>query len=207
MRQRAVFLDRDGVIIENRDDYCKSWAEVEFLPGALEALRRLSVSDRAIVIVTNQSAVGRGLLSAGQAHAINAQLIEAIQAHGGRIDAAYICPHHPDEACRCRKPAPGLFLRAAEELGVTLAEAWMIGDAATDVQAAHAIGARGILVRTGRGVEQSAQLRGMNGPIVEDLRAAVNWILERDAIQEKISGRELVHQHDEVAGLSTHSRV
>ncbi len=191
LRKRVVFLDRDGVIIENRDDYCKAWEEAVFVPGAFEALRRLSASSRAIVIVTNQSAVGRGLLSLESAQAINTRLVKEISRRGGRIDAVYICPHHPDAGCRCRKPAAGMFFRAEKELGLTLEDAWMIGDAVTDIQAAQAIRARGILVCTGRGAAQAGRLGGVECHIAADLRRAVDLILEQDSIPEKILGPEL----------------
>src|SRR5436190_23406732 len=102
----AVFLDRDGVIIENREGYVRSWEDVAFLPGVLGALRRLARLSCAVAIVTNQSPVGRGLLTLEAAEAINRRVVARIEAAGGRIDASYLCPHRPDERCGCRKPAP-----------------------------------------------------------------------------------------------------
>ena len=176
----AVFLDRDGVIVENRSDYVKSWKEVHFLPGALEALRRLGRSEYALVLVTNQSAIGRGIISLEQAMEINQCVIAEIAARGGRVDASYLCPHRPDEGCNCRKPAPGMLLRAVEEFGLDLARSYAIGDAVSDIQAAQGAGARGILVLTGRGVEQASLLeaQGLSGcPVMTDLSAAVDYIL------------------------------
>jgi len=183
--RRAVFLDRDGVIIENRDDYIRSWQEVYFLPGASEALRRLSHSDYAVVLVSNQSAVGRGIISLEQALRINQRVVAEIEARGGRVDASYLCPHHPDEGCNCRKPAPGMLLRAAEELGLDLVRSYVIGDAASDIQAAQAVGAQGILLLTGRGVEQVSALeaRGLKGCLVmANLSTAVDYILGQEEI-------------------------
>jgi len=131
-------LDRDGVIIENRTDYVKSWEEVHFLPGAFEALRRLSRSDYVLVLVTNQSAVGRGIVTLDKTMEINERVVAEIKTKGGRVDASYICPHHPDEGCDCRKPAPGMLLRAAEELKLDLARSYAVGDAVSDIQAARA---------------------------------------------------------------------
>src|SRR5262245_33740328 len=108
----TLFLDRDGVIIENRADYVKSLGEVAFIPGALRALARMAKHGGHIVIVTNQSAIGRGLLTPVTLEAIHMYMQEAIAAVGGRIDGIYVCPHHPDDNCDCRKPAPGLLLRA-----------------------------------------------------------------------------------------------
>jgi len=173
-----VFLDRDGVIIENRSDYVKSWEEVRLLPGAFEALRRLSRSEYALVLVTNQSAIGRGIISLEQAVEINARVIAEIEAQGGRIKASYLCPHRPEERCDCRKPVPGMLLRAAEELGLDLERSYAIGDAVSDIEAARAAGVRGILVLTGRGSEQKALLGGdMDCLVMDDLRAAVDYIL------------------------------
>ncbi len=147
----AVFLDRDGVIIENRPDHVKSWSEVRFFDGSLAAMRRLAASRRAIVIVSNQAVVGRGLLDEEVAWQLQGQIVAAIVAGGGRIDASYLCPHHPQAGCACRKPAPGMLLQAARDLDLDLSRSWLIGDACSDLQAARAAGVRGILVRTGAG--------------------------------------------------------
>lgn len=152
----AIFLDRDGVIVENRDDYVRSPGDISFIPGALPALAKLASSPFAIVIVTNQAAVGRGLISLAEAEAINRFVTAEIVRAGGRVDGAYLCPHRPDEGCECRKPRPGLLLQAAAELNLDLKRSWMIGDALTDLQAGEAAGARPLLVLTGRGKDQSA---------------------------------------------------
>jgi D-glycero-D-manno-heptose 1,7-bisphosphate phosphatase len=175
----AVFLDRDGVIIENRPDHVKAWSEVRFLEGSLAALRRLAAAPLAIVIVSNQAVVGRGLLDEEVAWQLQRQLVAEIAAGGGRIDASYLCPHHPQAGCVCRKPAPGMLLQAARDLRLDLRRSWLVGDAVSDLQAAHAAGARGILVQTGRGAEQEKLLLTSAGPwpVVTDLPAAVEEIL------------------------------
>jgi D-glycero-D-manno-heptose 1,7-bisphosphate phosphatase len=175
-----VFLDRDGVINENRADYVKSWAEVSFLPRALTAIRRLSQSCYRLVIVTNQSAVGRGIISLRAAQEINQRLLDAIGAYEGRIDGVYMCPHHPDAACGCRKPQPGLLLRAAAELSIDLEGSYLVGDSWSDLAAAQAAGVRGILVLTGRGREtaQCLSTEARAGiPVLADLWAATDYIL------------------------------
>ncbi len=155
MKQPAIFLDRDGVIIENCSNYVRSWADVEIFPQALAALAAVRHSDYRIVLVTNQSAVGRGHISRETAEAINDRLLAVIRDAGGRVDAVYMCPHGPDDGCDCRKPLPGLLLRAADELDIDLARSVMIGDALTDIRAGQAAGARqSILLRTGRGRDQ-----------------------------------------------------
>lgn len=154
-RQPALFLDRDGVIIENRDHYVLSWTDVEFLPGALEALASLRDAPLRIVIVTNQSPIGRGLVDRATIEDINARVIAAIETAGGRIDAAYICPHAPADGCDCRKPQPGMLRQAAADLNIDLSQSVMVGDALTDIGAGQSAGvAEAVLVRTGRGARQ-----------------------------------------------------
>lgn len=180
MKRPAIFLDRDGVIIENRSDYVKSWSEVEFLPGAFDALRYLAETDWVIVLITNQSAVGRGIISREKAVRINQQVVGAIRAQGGRVDGVYLCPHHPDGNCGCRKPQSGLLLQAADELDLDLGRSYLIGDAMTDMQAAEAASVKGILVLTGRGQEQVKKADREDSspwPVVADLGAAVDYIL------------------------------
>lgn len=151
----AIFLDRDGVIIENRPDYIRSWEDVSFYPEALPALAQICHLPYSIVLITNQSAVGRGIISLNKAWSINQQLVDVIDQNGGRIDGVYMCPHAPWESCTCRKPKPGLILQAASELCIDLSRSLMIGDALTDLYAANAAGVpQAALVRTGRGVAQ-----------------------------------------------------
>lgn len=152
---KGIFLDRDGVIIENRLDYVRSWKDVEFLPGALTALVKLASTPYKIIVVTNQSAVGRGILTFEEAETISNQILSVIKENGGRIDAYYVCPHAPEEECSCRKPKPGMLLAAAQELQIDLQNSLMVGDALTDMQAGQSAGVpRNYLVLTGRGREQ-----------------------------------------------------
>ena len=153
--QPAIFLDRDGVIIANRSDYVRSWADVEIYPQALTALAALRGSGYKVIIVTNQSPIGRGILARAQVDEINRRLLEIIEAAGGEVDGVYLCPHHPDDGCDCRKPRPGMLLRAAKEHDIDLGRSLMIGDALSDLQAGLAakVG-RVALVRTGRGARQ-----------------------------------------------------
>lgn len=151
----AIFLDRDGVIIENREDYVRSWSDVAFIPAALKALHAAHNSPYKIVLVTNQSAIGRGLITLEQAEEINQRVVAAVTASGGRVDATFMCPHTPQEGCNCRKPLPGLFLQAAEKLNLDLSRSFMVGDALSDLQAGRTAGVReAMLVQTGRGQAQ-----------------------------------------------------
>lgn len=156
----AIFLDRDGVIIENNPAYVRSWDDVIFIPNSLSALAQLRHSSYKIVIVTNQSAVGRGILSTAEAADINLRLVDKICRNGGRIDGVYMCPHAPKDSCHCRKPKPGLLLEAARELDLDLEKSILIGDAISDLQAGQAAGLKHtILVRTGRGKDQEKLAR------------------------------------------------
>jgi D-glycero-D-manno-heptose 1,7-bisphosphate phosphatase len=151
----AIFLDRDGVIIENRPEYVRSWSDVQFLPGALEAMARLNDSPYVVILVTNQSAVGRGVISMTQALDIQRKIDAVIISKGGRIDDTFMCPHAPWEDCFCRKPLPGLLFQAAEKLSVDLKRSIMVGDALSDIQAGRSAGLkRSVMVLTGRGKNQ-----------------------------------------------------
>ena len=147
----AVFLDRDGVINRRRPDHVKSWAEFEFLPGALDALSDLRAINAPVVIITNQGAVGRGLISADQLRDIHCRMLRAIEAAGGHVSAIYTCLHAPAEGCACRKPKPALFHQASADLRIDLPRSVMIGDSPTDVLAGRAAGCRPILISDGGG--------------------------------------------------------
>lgn len=180
IKRPAIFLDRDGVINRNRADHVKTWAEFEFLPGVLPALRRLTQLEWPVVVISNQAIVGRGLVSQYALDAINMHMITTVQSVGGRIDRAFYCPHRPEDQCGCRKPRPGLLLQAAEEMKLDLADSFFVGDAESDVMAAKAVGCRPVLVKTGRGTGQMDILRQgqvMGYYLADDLADAVNWIL------------------------------
>lgn len=178
MSRKAVFLDRDGVINKDRLDFVKSWEEFEFLPSAMEALAILAKTPYRIVVISNQSGIGRGLLSEATLQEIHARMIDQIESCGGRIDAVYYCPHSPDAGCRCRKPAPGLFLAAAQELGIDLTSSWAVGDRQRDVQAANRVGLSSILLdRTLPDVDETpeVQLKFVRAAdLVEAIRIVLN---------------------------------
>ena len=180
MMQPAIFLDRDGVINRNRTDHVKSWAEFEFLPGVLDALRQLTRLEWPVVVVSNQAIVGRGLVSRQTIDEIGEQMTSVVWSRGGRIDKVYYCPHRPEEHCECRKPRPGLLVRAASEMGLDLPHSFFVGDAESDVLAAQIVGCRPVLVKTGRGFGQMAVLRQSNVMgyyLADDLADAINWIM------------------------------
>ena len=154
--QPALFLDRDGVIIENRQDYIRSWSDVAIYPQALAALAKIKSSQHKIFIITNQSVIGRGLISQDAGQEINERLVKKIQFSGGRIDGVFMCPHAPQDNCNCRKPQPGLLLDAASLHSIDLKNSILVGDALSDILAGQNAGIpRNVLVLSGRGLVQS----------------------------------------------------
>jgi len=171
----VVFLDRDGVINRMRSDYVKRWEELEIVPGALPALGRLSAGGCELIVLTNQSAIGRGLVSRQTVDEIHRRLAQAIEASGGRVREFLVCPHTPSDGCGCRKPAPGLLIRARDEFGVDLSNAVLVGDQLSDVAAARAAGCRAILLDpTG---ELAAGLGGDGYVVAGSLSDAADIIL------------------------------
>jgi D-glycero-D-manno-heptose 1,7-bisphosphate phosphatase len=182
----AIFLDRDGVIIENKSDYVRDWSEVKIFPEAIQTLSHSALRNYKIVVVTNQSAIGRGLISLETATEINRRLVHFIHDCGGKVDGVYLCPHKPDDDCSCRKPKPGLLLQAAGELSLDLRRSWMIGDAWSDVQAGQNAGVQhAVLLKTGRGREELLLPRPENITshlIFDNLFQAINAIITIDKI-------------------------
>ena len=155
---RAVFLDRDGVLTRERPDHVKSPQELEILPGIEAPLREIRKRGFRIIIVTNQSVVGRGLTTHHEMSKIHDKLRLELERLGCSIDGIYYCPHRPDEGCDCRKPEPGLILRASSELGIDIERSWMIGDKEMDLEAARRAGCQGIRVPTnGNGLTEAAR--------------------------------------------------
>jgi D-glycero-D-manno-heptose 1,7-bisphosphate phosphatase len=171
-----VFLDRDGVLIENVPSYVRKWEEVEIFPFSTESLRRLADAGFALFVVTNQAIVGRGIMTLHEIKSLHGRIMQAVDPEG-LVSKSYLCPHGPDDDCDCRKPLPGSLLRAAEEFGVDLASSFMVGDAVSDAEAGLAAGTRAIMVRTGRGLSQIELLDGHDVTVVDDLSAAVDLIL------------------------------
>lgn len=179
--KRAVFLDRDGVINKNRPDNVKVWDEFVFEAGSQDALARLGASEFQIVVVSNQSGIGRGQMTSETVDAIHSQMIGMIAPAGGRIDRIYYCPHRPEDNCTCRKPSPELLLRARDELKLDLAHSYFVGDWIDDVRAAQRAGVTPLLVLSGRGNHALEEMRLAEMPpprIFENLDAAVSWILQ-----------------------------
>lgn len=185
----AVFLDRDGVINAERSDYVKCWQEFRFLPGSLEALRKLASFRVPVFVVTNQSVIGRQIISACDVESIHRHMTEKIARVGLQLREIFICPHHPEQGCTCRKPAPGMLLRAAANYGLNLPHSYFIGDSITDYQAAKRCNCQPILVRSGlQGAKIDSLLESnLSAPIYDDLAGAVNHLkrLFRDISPEE----------------------
>lgn len=194
MRGRpAIFLDRDGTVIQEVDFLLKE-EDVALLPGAAEAIRLCRTRGYLVIVVTNQSAVARGLITESDLAKINKRMEELLAAEGATVDALYYCPHHPDEGlgpyrrdCECRKPRPGMLLQAAAEHEIDLHSSVMVGDSLRDVEAGHRAGCEAALVLTGYGEEQQgtafAQDDLIRRPdyIASDILQAVIWRAERSS--------------------------
>jgi D-glycero-D-manno-heptose 1,7-bisphosphate phosphatase len=175
-----VLLDRDGTLNVERD-YLSDPAQLELLPGVSQALRRLRELGFGLVVVSNQSGVGRGYFNLDAVERIHQRLKQMLAAEGAAVDAFYICPHAPDEACDCRKPLTGMVDQAVAEWGFDPKDGFIIGDKEADIDLGHAVGARPILVRTGWGKDTEQAGDCQPEIIVDDLPAAVRWIEQETA--------------------------
>jgi D-glycero-D-manno-heptose 1,7-bisphosphate phosphatase len=176
---RAVFLDRDGTIILDHG-YLKEAHQVGLLAGAGEALAQIRAHGFALVLVSNQSGIGRGLITPEQAEQVHQAVLERLAEYGVRLDAVFYCPHAPEEACRCRKPSPEMFVRAARELDLDLADSFMVGDQATDMEAGKRAGCRTILLapRGGeRDLNDSVRLQ-QSDEVARDWAEVVQHVLQ-----------------------------
>jgi D-glycero-D-manno-heptose 1,7-bisphosphate phosphatase len=181
--RHTVFLDRDGVINEDSPDYIKSWEEFRFIPGSLEAIAEFSRRGYRVLVVSNQSGVGRGLIPATTLEQMHENLAAASEAAGGHIDGFFFCPHRPEENCPCRKPRTGLILQACQRHGIDLSCAAMVGDSAKDIITARRAGcALAVLVRTGDIATAQAALSAEGirpDHVADNLKTAAEWIVDR----------------------------
>ncbi|MDJ0927028.1 MAG: D-glycero-beta-D-manno-heptose 1,7-bisphosphate 7-phosphatase [Gammaproteobacteria bacterium] len=180
---KLVVLDRDGVINADSPDYIKSPDEWRPLAGSLGAIAQLTQAGFDIVVASNQSGVGRGLFDQKQLDAIQDKMRTAIGSRGGHLDAIYVCPHHPDDKCDCRKPKPGLLRQIETDRGISLHGVPVIGDSARDLDAARAVGAWPMLVLTGNGEATARSYPELaTVDVFDDLAAAAAALIE--AIRE-----------------------
>jgi len=170
----AVFLDRDGTLMQDVD-YCGDPQDIHLFAGASDALGQLKYAGYKLIVVTNQSGIGRGYFSEEQYRTVEREL--ARQIGDGLIDATYHCPHLPDDGCRCRKPLPDMVVRAAGDHALDLARSFLVGDKRSDIECGRSAGVKTILVRTGYGKDTDCDLADF---VANDLAEAANLILGRD---------------------------
>lgn len=185
--ERAVFLDRDGTIIEEVG-YLDRPERVELFPWTIDAIRVLNRAGLAVVLVSNQSGVARGFFTEAVVDAVHQRLADMLAEGGARIDAYYYCPHHPDgkvpqyaQPCSCRKPGRALVDRAVQEFGIDPARSFVVGDRWLDVALGRVVGARSILVRTGYGASEETKPPAdvAADAVTDNVIAASSWILGR----------------------------
>jgi D-glycero-D-manno-heptose 1,7-bisphosphate phosphatase len=176
MARRFVLLDRDGTIIVERH-YLSDPEQVVLLPGAAEGIAALNSLGLGVVVATNQSGVGRGYFDAQALQHVHARMLQLLAASGATIEAIYVCPHRPDENCPCRKPRPGLALRAAAEWGFEPQRCWVVGDKPCDIELGQRLGAETFLVRTGYGEWWAGECRADH--VVDDLAAVAQRIAQQ----------------------------
>jgi D-glycero-D-manno-heptose 1,7-bisphosphate phosphatase len=172
-KKRFVLIDRDGTINVEKD-YLSDPAGLELIPGAADGLRSLQALGLGLVVVTNQSGIGRGYFTLDALGAIHGRLRDLLAEEGVTLDGLYFCPHGPDDDCDCRKPLPGMVLQAAKDLNFNPKSAFVIGDKTADIDLGRAVGAKTVLVRTGYGKQHEGKCRPDH--IADDLLAAAQWI-------------------------------
>jgi heptosyltransferase-2 len=182
----TVFLDRDGTLNEDTG-YVKSPEELRLLPGVVTALGRLKGAGARVIVLTNQSGIARGYFNFSDLEAIHSKLRQQLGEAGVELDGLYLCPHHPDDRCTCRKPARGMVERAVADFPIDLARSYVVGDSARDIELAKRIGAQAALVMTGpSGREALAELNERGIPpdyVAENLEQVVDWIMVRNGQQ------------------------
>lgn len=191
---KLVILGRDGILNVFRDDHVKSPTEWEPISGALEAVARLSHAGWHVVVATNQSGVGRGMIDMASINAIHTTMLERLAAVGGRIDAVFFCPHIPEDHCECRKPMPGMMHEIGRRYGADLHQVPMAADTLRDLLAASAAGCEPHLVRSGRAEAlDEEQIAGLVAQVPgtsvhSDLAAFADYLLRRDHVLDSVSG-------------------
>lgn len=191
---RLAILGRDGILNAYRDDHVKAPEEWQPIPGALDAVARLNHAGWHVVVATNQSGIGRGMIDMAAVNAVHAHMHRLLQQHGGRIDAVFFCPHAPEEHCDCRKPLPGMLLDIGRRYGVELAGVPVVGDTLRDLLAARAAGCEPHLVLTGRaagiGDEQVHQMvdKVPGTRVHAHLGAFADFLLARDDVADSGPG-------------------
>ncbi len=178
MKNKAIFLDRDGVIIEDKG-YVHKAEDLKFIEGSIEALKLLSKTDYKLIVITNQAGIGRGYYSKKDYHKFTNIMLRKLSAEKARIDKIYFCPHHPDDNCDCRKPKIKMLKRAERDLSIDFSKSWVIGDKTIDIKMGENAGCKTILVKTGcRGGDDNYKVSPTL--ITENLIEAAEYILNEN---------------------------
>jgi D-glycero-D-manno-heptose 1,7-bisphosphate phosphatase len=181
---KAVFMDRDGTIIEDIG-YLNHPGAIQFIPGSIDAIKKLNASGYKVIVITNQAGVARGLVSENMLQTIDKTLHKWLLSSGAHLDGIYYCPHHPEhgyypykQICECRKPHPGLIKKAQRDFNIDLAQSYMVGDKATDIEAGQKAGVKTIHVLSGRGKDEKDKIKIAPDHTAQNLTDAVNWIIK-----------------------------
>jgi D-glycero-D-manno-heptose 1,7-bisphosphate phosphatase len=183
---KLIIIGRDGILNRFRDDHVKEPSEWEPLPGALEAVAKLNHAGWHVVVATNQSGIGRGMIDMSAVNAVHLHMMKMLAAKGGRLDAVFFCPHAPDDGCDCRKPLPGMMHDVAQRYGADLSQVPMVADTLRDLEAAQAAGCPPHLVKTGRAslvteAEVAQWAAAVPGTVVhEDLASFAVYLLQQE---------------------------
>ena len=177
--EKVVFLDRDGVISKDSPDHIKSWEEFHFLPKAKDAVKLLTDNGFNVIIITNQSVIARGMTSVEELEQMHSNTVKEIEKKGGRIVDIYYCPHHPDDGCNCRKPAPGMLLQAIKDHDIDPKKSFMVGDRMMDVKVGKKVGTRSIIIPSKLGLKEMKEEKNVKPDyIAKDLYDASEWIIK-----------------------------
>ncbi len=183
--KKTVFIDRDGVINKDSSDYIKNCDEFEFIPGSLAAFKRLHQEGYDAIVITNQSVIGRQMVTHEGLDAIFNKLKKGVEDIGGKVKDIFFCPHSPDERCKCRKPLPGMILEAQKRYNINLDDSYMIGDSTKDIECAKNAGCGfSVLVKTGNGLNSVKELIEKNikpDYIAENFLDAAKWIIKHNS--------------------------
>lgn len=177
--KKVVFLDRDGVISKDSPDHIKSWAEFHFLPKAKIAIKLLTDNGFNVIVITNQSVIARGMTSVEELEKMHSNMVKEIEEKGGKIVDIYYCPHHPDDGCKCRKPAPGMILQAIEDYDIDPKKSFMVGDRMMDVKVGKKVGTRSIIIPSKLGLKEMKEEKKVKPDYVaKNLYDASEWIIK-----------------------------
>jgi len=175
---KVVFLDRDGTISKDSPNHIKSWDEVHFFPNSKKGIKLLNDNGFNIIIITNQSVIARGMVTEKELDYIHNKLTEELEEYGCKIHKIYYCPHHPDDGCNCRKPQPGLLIKAAKENNIDISKSYMVGDRIMDIEVGKKVNCKTIFISSDYGLKELKNSNTKPDYIAKDLLDAGQWIIK-----------------------------